>query len=74
MAVSDKDDSRHGIDERPGRFTRYDFVLAVIPVAFLLAGLASQITPVAPRTMLAVASLVGALGLLDALFLNPPQA
>ncbi len=74
MAVSDKDDPRYGIDGRPGRFSRYDLVLTVIPVAFLLAGLASQITPVAPKTLLGVAALIGALGLVDALFLNPPQA
>lgn len=74
MAVSDKGDERYGTDGRPGRFTRYDLVLTVIPVAFLLAGIASQLTPVAPRTMLAAAALVCALGLVDALFVHPPQA
>ncbi|WP_226012112.1 hypothetical protein [Halomicrobium salinisoli] len=74
MAVSDRDDPRHGIDGRPGRFSRYDLVLTVIPVAFLLAGLASQVTPVAPQTTLGAAALISSLGLVDALFVNPPQA
>lgn len=53
--------------------SRYDVVLAVIPAAFLLAALASQLLPVAPRTMLVGAAAVGLLALVDAMFVNPPQ-
>lgn len=53
--------------------SRYDFVLAIIPVAFLLAGVASQVLSVAPHVLLVGATLVCAIALVDGLFLNPPR-
>ncbi len=52
--------------------SRYDLVLAVIPLAFLLTAVASGVLGVALPTALAGGSLLGLAGLADALFLNPP--
>lgn len=57
----------------PAPVSRYDLVLAVIPSAFLVALILGNVLPVSPRIALASASVVGALALLDALFLNPPR-
>ncbi|WP_262180671.1 hypothetical protein [Haloarcula laminariae] len=57
---------------RPGSVSRYDLVLAVIPVAFLLTAVASGLLGVTMRTALAVGALLGAAVVTDALFLNPP--
>ncbi|WP_277542015.1 hypothetical protein [Haloarcula laminariae] len=57
---------------RPGSVSRYDLVLAVIPVAFLLTVVASGLLGVTMRTALAVGALLGAAVVTDALFLNPP--
>lgn len=53
--------------------SRYDLVLAVIPVAFLAAFAVAHVGAAPFRSALVVASLVGALALVDALFLNPPR-
>ena len=52
--------------------TRYDLVLAAIPSAFVAAVLAAHLLSVPVQTALTGASAVGALALIDALFLNPP--
>jgi len=52
--------------------SRYDLVLAFIPVAFLMSVVLSFVLSVPFRTTLTGASAVGALALLDALFVNPP--
>jgi len=64
-------------DTRSGRRTglsRYDVVLAAIPLAFL-AGLAATVAlGVSVRAAMAVASALGAVAVVDALFVNPPSA
>ncbi|AQL44422.1 hypothetical protein BV210_00885 [Halorientalis sp. IM1011] len=52
--------------------SRYDLVLAFIPVVFLLSVVLGYLLSVPFRTTLTGASAVGALALLDALFVNPP--
>lgn len=58
-------------DRRPP-FSRYDLVLAAIPIAFLfaLAGAAGGLVDV--TTAVALASVGSAAALVDALFVNPP--
>lgn len=55
------------------RVSRYDFVLAIIPTAFLAAILAEQIAQLSAQTAVTVASLIGLVAVVDALFLNPPR-
>jgi hypothetical protein len=56
------------------RLTRYDLILLAIPVALLASLLAHVAVGVPLRTTLVPASLVGALAIVDAVFLNPPTA
>jgi len=56
------------------RFTRYDLVLALIPVAFLLTVGTASVLGLPTRTALAGWSVVGFVALVDALFLHPPTA
>lgn len=70
MSSRNGDRTTHQFLESP---SRYDLVLAVIPVAFLAAGLASQFLPLSPNAALTAAALVCALAVLDGLFLNPPR-
>jgi small-conductance mechanosensitive channel len=53
--------------------TRYDFVLAAIPLCFLASLLATAASPLSLHQTVAAASLLGALALVDALFVNPPR-
>lgn len=55
------------------RLSRYDLLLAVVPIAFILGVLLAEIGIVPIRVSLAGAAGIGALALLDALFLNPPR-
>lgn len=57
---------------RPPAVSRYDLVLAVIPMAFLLTAVTSGVLGVSLPTALAGGSLLGVAVLADALFLNPP--
>jgi len=52
--------------------TRYDLVLALIPAVFAVTLAAAAFADLTLRTALTGASLVGALAVADALFLNPP--
>jgi hypothetical protein len=52
--------------------SRYDLVLAVIPMAFIAALLAANILELSMQTTLIAAAMVAALALVDALFINPP--
>lgn len=54
--------------------SRYDLLLAVIPVAFLCSLAAGTLLSVPTSNALALASAVGAMALVDALFLNPPRS
>lgn len=68
--------TRHGRSMRGplGRVpSRYDALLAVIPAAFLAAGVLGSVLPIPMRTAVAAASVVGMLAVADALFLNPPR-
>jgi len=53
--------------------SRYDLVLALIPVAFLLTAVASGLLGISLLVALAGGSLFGLAVLVDALFLNPPR-
>lgn len=53
--------------------TRYDLLLLVIPATFLVALVASQVSSFGLSTLLAAASVVGAIAVVDGLFVNPPQ-
>ncbi|MFB6223876.1 MAG: hypothetical protein ABEH86_09445 [Haloarcula sp.] len=52
--------------------TRYDLALAVIPAVFVLTLLTAAVLDLPVRTALTGGSLVGALIVVDALFVNPP--
>lgn len=54
--------------------SRYDLVLAVIPSVFVMAVLVGHLLSLSVQASIAVASLVGALAVVDALFVNPPGA
>lgn len=53
--------------------TRYDLVLAIIPSAFIVALLVGHVLSLSVEASVVFASAVGALALLDGLFLNPPD-
>lgn len=55
------------------RLSRYDLLLAVVPAAFLLGLLAAGLADVPLRVAMSSAGAVGALALVDGLFLNPPR-
>lgn len=57
---------------RPPGLSRYDVVLAVIPLAFLSALFATTVLSMPFQQTAVVASLVGGATVIDALFLNPP--
>lgn len=54
------------------QFSRYDLVLAVIPLLFALALAVYALTPVSLETALASGGLLSALCFVDAVYLNPP--
>ena len=53
--------------------SRYDLLLAVIPLAFLVGGLLAATTGLSFRLTLPAAAAVGALAVVDGLFRNPPR-
>lgn len=55
------------------RATRYDVVLAVIPVALAFGILIGTATAVPTSLAVAAASLIGVFAVVDALFINPPK-
>lgn len=59
--------------DRLRRGSRHDLVLAVIPVAFLLAALVATSPSVPASAAIAAASVVGGVAMLVALFLHPPR-
>jgi len=63
---------RSTIDVLSG-ITRHDLVLAIIPSAFVVAMLVGRALSLSTEAAIATASLVGALALVDALFLHPPE-
>ena len=57
----------------PVSVSRYDLVLATIPIAFLVALLAGELLSIPNELPLLTASVVGAVAVADGLFLNPPR-
>lgn len=53
--------------------TRYDLVLAVVPLAFIVALVAGLFSAVSVHGALAAAALVGAAAVVEALVVNPPD-
>ncbi|MDG5777223.1 hypothetical protein VB773_00690 [Haloarculaceae archaeon H-GB2-1] len=58
----------------PESLSRYDLTLAVIPVAFVASLFVGQLLAIPVRNAVMAASVVGALALLDGLFLHPPRS
>lgn len=52
--------------------SRYDLLLALVPLAFLAAGAAAAVLPLGIHASLVAASLVGAGAIVDAVYRNPP--
>lgn len=55
-----------------GRLSRYDLVLAAIPLVFGLAMVVALVTPLPSQAAIAGGAVVAAGLLTDALYLNPP--
>jgi hypothetical protein len=73
MAASNSDPRMSDTDRTVDQpLTRYDALLLVIPAAFVLALVAAQVSPLRLSTLMAAASLVGAVAVADGLFVNPP--
>lgn len=74
--IRSDDNGQRSTGNRPfgriGELTRYDLVLAIIPIAFLVSVLVGHLLSVPTRTALIAASVVGTLAMIDALFFNPP--
>ena len=66
-------DGRPTADSRQLEVSRYDLVLAVIPMAFIFALLVGHLLSLPSRTALIAASVVGVLAMIDGLFRNPPE-
>lgn len=54
------------------RLSRYDLVLAVVPLGFVLAALVGRILALSASGTLVLGSAIGLLAVVDALFLSPP--
>ncbi len=71
--ASDDDATASGTVREPTRtLSRYDLVLAVIPLAFLVAVSVAYVTSTALQHALVSAAGASVLALVDALFLRPP--
>ena len=53
--------------------SRYDFVLAIIPLALVVAAVAGAVGPLAFHDAILAGAAVGAVAVVDALFVNPPR-
>lgn len=74
MAVSD--DTRSAIGRRTSRVqrtSRYDLHLMAIPLIFAVAVLVGVVASITVQTAVFAASLVGAVIVVDGLFVNPPD-
>ncbi len=54
------------------RLSRYDLVLSIVPIGFVLAALVGRILSLSASGTLALGAAVGLLAVVDALFLSPP--
>lgn len=71
MATSTRDPGLP-VDGSARWFSRYDLLLLVIPVTFLVALLVGMVSSLAVSTLFGAASLVSAIVVADGLFVNPP--
>jgi hypothetical protein len=53
--------------------SRYDLVLAVVPLALVLAAFTGAVSPLSLHATLAAGALVATLAVVDALFVSPPS-
>ncbi len=60
------------VERTESGLSRYDLLLLVIPVPFLLALVASQVSSFGLSLLMGLASVVSAVAVADGLFLNPP--
>lgn len=65
--------SPHGIVRRARNASRYDVVLAFVPLALLAALAVHSLAAIHLRTALAAAAAAGLASVLDVLFRNPPD-
>lgn len=75
MAVSDNTGNRprrQFWQQTLERFSRYDLLLAVIPLLFAAAPVVSAVTGVPLEVALAGSGLLGCVSLVDAIYRNPP--
>lgn len=72
MATSDSAPHGIGADGRTPDPSRYDLVLAVIPLVLAASVAAGHLLPVPVESALAAAAVVATLVVADALFFNPP--
>lgn len=63
---------RHILQRQLRSLSRYDVILALIPIPFAISVIAMTLYPIPAGLALGTASVIGAFGLIDALFLNPP--
>jgi hypothetical protein len=54
-------------------FTRYDLLLAVLPIVFLVSLLVGVVFSISIEFTLMAGSLLGVIALIDALFVHPPN-
>lgn len=77
MAVSDNTGNRprgQFWKQTLERFSRYDLLLAVIPLLFAAAPVVSTVTGVSLEVALAGSGLLGCVSLVDAIYRNPPTS
>lgn len=65
---------RHSLHRQLRGLSRYDVILALIPIPFAISLVALTLYPIPSGLALGTASLIGAVTLIDALFLNPPPS
>lgn len=70
--MTDTDSGSVGVANRRS-VSRYDLVLAAIPAALIWPTLFTRALGIGFEVGLLVGAIVGALALLDAVFLNPPR-
>jgi hypothetical protein len=78
MLRSDTDDSSlpaspSSVSERVATLSRYDLVLAVIPLTFLLSALGASVFTIPMHRAVAIGGVVCLFALFDAMFINPPR-
>ncbi len=66
-------DGRTGARTTGPDLSRYDIILVAIPLAFLAALLVGQLLSLSMQATVVVGAALGALVVVDALFVNPPR-